>query len=114
MKTDRWDLIVGLRLYCIGTVLLMPVIYLWIATGACQILSIMVVGIAAWLVVKFVCFEPRTGLRLTFKLSLAVLILAAGIIVVNYGISAILSIIHLNFGALWFSWGFCTGSGVYF
>ncbi len=113
MKTDRWDLIVGLRLYCIVTVLLWPVIYLWIATGASQILSIVILGIATWLVVKFVCFEPRTGLRRTFKLSLAALMVVAGIVVANYGIGAVISIIHQSFGALWFSLGFCTGSGTY-
>lgn len=91
-----WDLLIGLRLYIIVLFIVAPVYHLLIQLKYLSPLYIAILGIAMWLILRFVFLESRTASNQFLKISLILLIPLAIIIFFNFTSGLIFNIIHLN------------------
>ncbi|MFX0098395.1 MAG: hypothetical protein ACFFCS_02365, partial [Candidatus Hodarchaeota archaeon] len=92
----EWDFLIALRLHALLFLLVFPVVHLIIQVERFSAPCMIILGIAAWLIAKYVFFEPRKDSRLFVKLSFCVLVFLFSIINLNIILGIVINFNHAN------------------
>ena len=97
-RTDHsdlyWDLIIALRLYLIVLFIILPNVLLNVYLNYIQPLSIIIYGLFALVLIKFVLFEPRKGSKRLIISSLIVLTSLSSLVFLNFFLGFLYHFIH--------------------
>ncbi|MFC1474868.1 hypothetical protein ACFLQK_02375 [bacterium] len=98
MDDRKWDILIAARLYAIAAFIALPVVHVSLQLGYVQPGGVVILGFAAWLVMKFVLFEPRTASRRFLILSLFFLVPATCLIFANFVIGLFINMTEKTAG----------------
>ncbi len=110
----RWDILIAARLYAIITFIILPVAHVSIQLEYLQPVGLIIMGFAAWLILKFVLLEARTASRRFLNVSLAFLVPASAAIFVNFLSGLLINMARDNPGGSVLALCIVVGAGLYF
>lgn len=114
MNDRKWDSLIAARLYATATFIILPTLHICIQLKRIQPTGAVILGFAAWLILKFVLFEPRTASKRFLNVSIAFLIPASCLIFVNFLIGFFIDAAHENSGGVVLTLCIVAGTPLYF
>jgi len=114
MKDIKWDTLIAARVYCIVMFIALPVAHVSNQLGRIQPGGAVILGIAAWLVLKFAFFETRTASGRFLAVSLWLLLPASAAIFINFVIGLLINTAHGNTAGLFFTTAVIATTPLYF
>ncbi len=114
-RTDLfWDLLIAIRLYLIVLFLILPSILLSVYLFYIQPGSIIILGLSALIIVRFILFEPRKMRKKSLKFSLLMLVPLTCMIFLNFLLGFLNQLILINLAGIVLPLSICIISILYF